>query len=84
MDGSNMKGQPRLRVVVLHIPTCTALYIDAGGTNETRAIMRAELVAMYMALDKFATHKWMGIFTDSFSSLQANRHRYINPGTRGF
>jgi ribonuclease HI len=45
--------------------------------------MRAELVAIYTALDKVAIHEWVGIFTDSLSSLQAIRHRYTNPGDHG-
>ena len=45
--------------------------------------MRAELVAIYTALDKFAAHEWVGIFTDSLSSLQAIRHRYTNPRAHG-
>jgi ribonuclease HI len=44
--------------------------------------MRAELVAIYTALDKFATHEWVGIFTDSLSSLHAIRHRYTHQGPR--
>ena len=39
--------------------------------------MRVELVAIYTALDKFTTHKWVGIFTDS---LQAFRHRCTHEG----
>ncbi len=45
--------------------------------------MRADLVAIYKALDKFATHEWVEIFTDSLSSLHAIRHRYTNPRTLG-
>jgi hypothetical protein len=45
--------------------------------------MRAELVAIYTALDKLATHEWVGIFTDFLSNLQAIRRRYTNPRTRG-
>ena len=45
--------------------------------------MRVELVAIYTALGKFAAHEWVGIFTDSLSSLQAIRHRYTNPGAHG-
>ncbi len=45
--------------------------------------MRAELVAIYTALDKFATCEWVGIFTESLLSLQAIRHHYTNPGTHG-
>jgi ribonuclease HI len=45
--------------------------------------MRAELGAIYTALDKFAAHEWVGIFTDSLSSLQAIRHCYTNPGADG-
>jgi hypothetical protein len=45
--------------------------------------MRAELVAIYTALDKFATHEWVGIFKDSLSSLQAIQHHYTNTGAHG-
>ncbi len=68
---------------MVHVPTCTTIYIDAGGTEEIRTIMRAELVAIYSALDKFATHEWLGIFTDSLSSLQPIRQRYTNLRTHG-
>jgi len=68
---------------VVHVPTYTTIYIDAGGTYEIHNIMRAELVAIYAALEKFATHEWVGIFTDSLSSLQSIRNRYTNPRTRG-
>jgi len=30
--GSDMKGQPRLGAAAIHVPTCTIIYIDAGGT----------------------------------------------------
>ncbi len=84
IDGSDITGQPRLGAAVVHVPTCTTIDIDAGGTDETRTIMRAELVAIYTALDKFAAHEWVGIFTDSLSNLQAIRHRYTsNPGAHG-
>ena len=31
----------------------------------------------------FATHEWIGIFTDSPTSLQAIRHHHTNPGATG-
>ena len=65
----------------MHIPTSTTIYIDAAGTEENRTIMRAELVAIHTALSTLSTHNWLGIFTDSLSSLQANRHHHTNPGT---
>jgi ribonuclease HI len=68
---------------VVHVPTCTTIYIDAGGIDEIRTIMRAALVAIYTALDKFAAHDCVRMFTDSLSSLQAIRHRYTNPGAHG-
>jgi hypothetical protein len=43
--------------------------------------MRAEPVAIHTALFTFSTHKWIGIFTYSLSSLQAIRHHHANPGT---
>jgi len=83
IDVSDIKGQTRLGAAVVHIPICTTIYIDARGTYGTRNIMRAELVAIYTALEKCCTHEWMGIFTEFLSSLQAIRHRYANPGSRG-
>ena len=38
---------------------------------------------IYTGLDKFATHEWVKIFTDSLSNLHAIRHCYTNPGTYG-
>jgi hypothetical protein len=54
-DGSHIIGYPRLGAVVVHIPTNTTIYIDAVGTEETRAIMRAELVAIHTALSTLST-----------------------------
>ena len=55
-DGSDITGHPRLGAAVVHIPTSTTIYIDAAGTEETRTIMRAELVAIHTALSTFSTH----------------------------
>ncbi len=82
-DGSDIKSQPRLGAAVVHVPTSTTIYNDARGTDKIRTIMRAELVAIYTARDKLASHEWVGILTDSLSSLHAIRHRYTNPGTQG-
>ncbi len=60
-DGSNIQGQPRPGAALVHVSTCTTIYIDAGGTYETRTIMRVELVAIYTALDKLVSHVWIGI-----------------------
>jgi hypothetical protein len=68
-SGSDIKGQPRLETAVVHVPTWTTIYIDAGGTDETRTIMRAELVAICTALYNFVTHERDGIFTDSLLSI---------------
>ena len=75
-DGSDIKGYPRLGAAVVHIPTSTTIFIDAAGTEETRTIMRAELVAIHTALTTFERHDWVGIFTDSLSSLQAIRQHH--------
>ena len=83
IDGSDIKGNPRLGAAVVRVPTRTILYIDAGGTYETRTIMRAEHVAIHPALDTFAAHEWIDIFTDYVSSLQAIRHTYTNSGNEG-
>jgi hypothetical protein len=65
---------------VVHIPIRTTIYIDAIGFEETRNIMRAELVAMHTALTRFEDHSWLGVFTDSLSSLHAIRLHYYKPG----
>jgi hypothetical protein len=67
---------------VVHIPTSTTLYIDASGTEEIRTIMRAELVVIHTALTTFSEQEWIGIFTDSLSSLQAIQHQHTHPGIR--
>ena len=79
-DGSDIKGQPRLGAAVVHIPTRTTIYIDATGCEETNTIMRAELVAIHTALATFEDHTWVGIFTDSLSSIQAIRLHFTRPG----
>ena len=81
-DGSDITGHPRLGAVVVHIPTSNTIYIDAAGTEETRTIMRAELVAIHTALSTLSTHNLIGICTYSLSSLQAIRHHHTNPGTK--
>jgi hypothetical protein len=42
---------------MVHVPRRTTIYVEAGGTDETRTIMRAELVAIHTALVAFATHE---------------------------
>ncbi len=73
MDGSDIKGQPRLGAAVVYIPTCTTISIDAARTKETRTIMSAELVAIHTTLTGFASHDWIGIFIDPLSGFQAIR-----------
>jgi hypothetical protein len=50
-------GNPPLGAAVVHIPTNTTIYINVAGTEETRTIMRAELVAIHAALTTFASHE---------------------------
>ena len=68
-SGLDIKGQPRLWVAVVHIPTCTTIYTDATGCDKTRTIMRAKFAAIHASLIRFEDHSWMGIFTDSLSNL---------------
>jgi ribonuclease HI len=42
--------------------------------------MRAGIVAIYTALDEFASLLRVGIFTDSMYSLEATRHHHCNLG----
>ena len=65
---------------MVHIPTRTAIYIDAVRCDETRTIMHKELVAIYTALTRFVDHPWLGEFTDSLFSLQPIRLHYYRPG----
>ena len=51
--------------MVVHILTITTIYIDVAGTKKTRTVMRAELVDIHTAITTFASHEWIGIFTDS-------------------
>ena len=78
-DGSLKAGKPRLGASVIHSPTSTTTYIDASGQDETHTIMRAELVAIYVALDKYKDDKWLGIFTDSQTSLHAIQNQLQRP-----
>jgi len=78
-DGSDIKGHPRLGAAMVHIPTRTTIYIGATWCEETRTIMRAELVAIHTALARFEDHSWLIVFTDSLSSLQAIRLHYFKP-----
>ncbi len=56
-DGSDIEGHSHLGAAVVHIPPNTTIYIDAAGSEETRTIMLAELVAIYTALSTFASHE---------------------------
>ena len=55
-DGSDITDHPRLGAAVVHIPTSTKIYIDVAGTEETRTIMRAEMVAIHTALTTLSNH----------------------------
>ena len=78
-DGSHKEGKPRLGASVIHSPTNTTTYIDASGQEETHTIMRAELAAIHVALDKYKNDPWLGIFTDSKTSLHAIQHELQRP-----
>jgi len=79
-DGSDIIGHPRLGAAVVNIPTRTTIYIEDAGCEETRTIMRTELVAIHTALSKFEDHSCLGVFTYSLSSLQAIHLHYYRPG----
>ena len=55
-DGSDITGHPRLGAAVPCNSSNTTIYIDVAGTEETRNIMRLELVAIHTALTKFVAH----------------------------
>ena len=71
MDRSYKEGKPRLGASVIHSPTNTTTYIDASGQAETHIIMRAELAAIHVAFTAHKHDPWLGIFTDSKTSLHA-------------
>jgi hypothetical protein len=83
-DGSHIKGQPRLNAAVVHIPIRTIIYTHSAETEEIRTITRAVLVAIHTALTTFASHDWVGIFTNSLYSLQAIRRHNTNTGIRSY
>jgi hypothetical protein len=64
-DGSLKTGEPRIGASVIHSPTATTTYIDASGQDESHTIIRAEIVAIHVALDNYKNDNWIGIFTDS-------------------
>ena len=55
----------------MHSPISITTYIDASGQDETHTIMRAELAAIYVALNTYKDYAWIFIFTDSQTSLHA-------------
>jgi ribonuclease HI len=78
-DGSYKEGKPRLGASVIHSPTNTTTYIDASGQEETHTIMRAELAAIHVALNVHKHDPWLGIFTDSKTSLHAIQNELQRP-----
>jgi hypothetical protein len=46
------KRKTKIRSIGHTFPTSTTTYLDASGLEETHTIMRADLVAMYVVLDK--------------------------------
>ena len=83
-DGSLKKGQPRIGAAVIHSPTNTTTYIDASGQDETHTIMRAELVAIQVALSIYKDDPWIGIFTDSQTSLHAIQNELQRPSNTSY
>jgi len=55
-NGSDIKDQSRLGASVVHVPTRTAIYIEVGGSKETRTVMRLDLIAMHTALTTSTSH----------------------------
>ena len=78
--GSDIKGHSRLGASVVHNPTRTTIYIDVAGSDETRTVMRAKLVAIHIALTRFADHSWLCVFIASLASLKTIRLHYYKPG----
>ena len=69
-DGSLIEGEGRLGAAVIHKPSATSLHIDASGLAETHTIMRAELVAIHVALGRLISY------------LDQLRSTSITPGTQ--
>jgi ribonuclease HI len=78
-DGSYKESKPRLGASVIHSPTNTTTYIDASGQEETHTIMRAEQAAIHVALNVHKHEPWLGIFTDSKTSLHAIKNELQRP-----
>jgi hypothetical protein len=60
-------GNPQLGALVIHSFTSTFTSIDASGQEEARTIIRAELVAIHIALDKYkpSSHTRRQAFTQN-------------------
>ncbi len=69
----------RIGAAVIHSPANTTTYIDASGQDETHTIMRAEIVAIQVALNTYKDDPWVGIFTDSQTSLHAIQNELLRP-----
>ncbi len=52
--------------------------------EETRTNIGAKLVAIHMALVRFEDHPWLGIFTDSLSSMHAIHLHHNKCGRTAF
>jgi ribonuclease HI len=83
-DGSYKDENPRQGASVIHSPTNTTTYIDASGQEETQTIMRAKLVAIYFALNKYKHSQLLGIFTESQTSLHAIQNELQRPSRTAY
>ena len=69
-DGSTKEGCPILGAAVYHAPTHQTLHVDATGIAECNTIVRAELTAIYEALQQYSDLQELHILTDSLTAIQ--------------
>ena len=68
-DGSKKDDAPFLGAAVYHAPSNTTTYINATGMAECNTVVRAELVAIYEAMERY-NDQHIHILTDSLTAIQ--------------
>ena len=70
-DGSTKEGCPILGAAVYHAPTQQiTLHINATGIAECNTIVRAEVIAIYEALQQYPDLQELHILTDSLTAIK--------------
>ena len=80
-DGSKVEGSSRLGAAVVP-PVGPGIPIDATGAQETNTVVRAELAAIYVALDHSRGERVVRLLTDSMTAIDKLRAQVLRPYTQ--